>query len=206
MTTATKTPSAHLAKLQEARDKAHVPVLEARRKLNAYDAETEAKRGTLTALVRTNPEEFEGPTHTPREGTEAAQLAAEVRQRRSQPNPHQDEYEKAQAEFLRRDQELQDWLRRNVRARIEEVQADAREAVDQIREGFEALRSGSDRYRVAIEEVRSIVISTPGMDGQDYGHDPRPDDWRRLAEDALDGEIVLPQLSPMGNYKADRDG
>jgi hypothetical protein len=93
--------------------------------------------------------------------------------------------------------------RERVLDRIAEVTADV--DADEIREGFERLRSALDTYRVAIEETQGIILDTPGLDGQALGYDERIVDWYDCvlaALDSLDGEFVKPGLTSLGAYKA----
>ena len=62
MTTTTKptTASGQLRKLQAERDQLHAKVREAKDKIAAYDADTQAKRVDLSQRQQTNPDEWEG--------------------------------------------------------------------------------------------------------------------------------------------------
>jgi hypothetical protein len=48
---------------------------------------------------------------------------------------------------------------------------------------------------------RDVIIDTPGLDGRDAGHDPRPSEWRLLARGVLEGEIATPGLTEVGAAK-----
>lgn len=70
-----------------------------------------------------------------------------------------------------------------------------------IRTGLEALLTGCDRYRAAVDLVRSITVDSPGFDGRDYGYDGRVEEWALFARGVLDGDIGKPGLSPLGDWK-----
>jgi hypothetical protein len=184
MPTATKeqSPSAELCKLTAKRERAHEKLQEPKAKLQAWDTE--------------------GLPPDIRPGTGQAEIHAASREREEGPNPHRENYDAAFAEFTEADEELQRFQRENVRERIAEVGTDA--AADKIREGLVILLKGCEDFRADTLRVREIVVSTPGMDGRDYGYDPRPDQWAQLAAAALDSEIVPAGLTELGNWKADR--
>lgn len=88
-----------------------------------------------------------------------------------------------------------------MRDRIEEVSEN--DALEKIRDGLRLLVEGGELYAHEIAAVRDIVIDTPTLNGQHVGHDPRPDQWRRMAVEALDSEIARPGLTPTGEAKVD---
>jgi hypothetical protein len=65
------------------------------------------------------------------------------------------------------------------------------------------VRRGCEQYRVAREEGDAIVADTPSLARVPnlYGYDPRIDVWYRDALAALEGEIELPALIPMGEWR-----
>ena len=91
--------SAELERLQRERDQAHAKVREAKRKIEAHDAETEAMRAEYTVRVSSHPEEFEGASKLPKERTEAARQSAAIRERLAAPNPFQSEHDEAFAPY-----------------------------------------------------------------------------------------------------------
>jgi hypothetical protein len=139
--------------------------------------------------------------HLRLEGSFQADRHAEVREREHGPNPHREEYEEARAIYLDLDARLQASKRENVRDRIEDVPVD--HAVETIRNGFRLLAQGCEAYDDAVSAVRDIALDTPGLNGQSYGHDPRPAEWLRLAVGTLDGELAKPRLTPQAEAKLD---
>ena len=99
MTTATTTKKAtaseELRELQPERETAHAKVQKAKKKITAWDEQTEALRVKLTTRLADHPEEFTGSTKLAREGTEAAKLTAQIKKiAQHQQNPHQAEYDR----------------------------------------------------------------------------------------------------------------
>ena len=109
MTTATKptTASAELRNIQADRDKLHAKVLAAKRKIAAYDADTQAKRAELAQREHTAPDEWEGTPKRAKPDTPAAKLEAEVRERWSAVDPLQADYDKAFGPYEKADLALQ---------------------------------------------------------------------------------------------------
>jgi hypothetical protein len=207
MTTATKpksTPSSELARLQQVRDKAHAKVREAKRQLEDYAAETERMRADYGQHQPQHPEQYDANS-LPKPDTEAARMRAEISKRMNL-NPHRADYDAAIKPFHEADVALQDFQRTRVRDRIEEVTGEVDGAT--VREAWENLRDVLGAYRVELEEVKGIIASTPGLDGQAVGHDARVDEWYDFALGALNsleqGEIAPAGLSPQGEYKADK--
>jgi hypothetical protein len=198
----TTTPSTELAKLEKARDKAHAPVRELKRKRRNWDTETEARRYQLTARRHAHPAEFEG-AGKPKQGTEAAKLELEIKKRMAEPNPFQADFDAAVAEFHARDTEVEQFKLHHVRDRLGEVETSARRSVEDIVEAAEALRVALDSYRGDIEEARAVLIDTPGLDARYLGHEPRIGEWTRVASDIVETEILLPGLTPTGEQKVD---
>ena len=56
---------------------------------------------------------------------------------------------------------------------------------DAIQDALVVLRTRLERYRVAVEEVRGIVLDTPGLNGQAIDFDGRIAEWYPFALDAL---------------------
>lgn len=185
MPTTTTTASSELAKLQTVRDKAHAEFQERKAKVEAWDTE--------------------GLAPEVRPGTAQADVHAIRREQDHGPNPHRDECEAVRASYLKLDAALQAFKRESAADRIAEV-TEALDSED-IREAWERLRAELDRERKAQEEVRSICVDCPGIDGQALGYDPRVDEWYRQAEDALRGlderELVKPGLTPAAVVKLD---
>jgi hypothetical protein len=202
MPTALKTPSSELRRLQQDRDKLHARVREAKAKIAAWDEETAHLRGEFTVHGHAHPEQYEGADKRVKPGTEAAKLRSTIRER-LRDNPHRAAYGEAFAPYEGADLALRRFKREHVRERLGELDPDYDKATDTIREGLELLRRGCEEYRVAVEGARAIVLDTPLLNGQHLGHDPRPDEWRRLAADALDSEIAKPGLTPTAEAKLD---
>lgn len=192
MATATKsktnTASADLAKLTEARDRAHANLLKLREKVTAWDREG------LDAATPT--------------GTAQADLHRTHREDELGPNPHRAEYDTAHAEYDQLDRTLQAFKRQNAIDLIEEVRGDW--ADEQLREALVALLDWAEERRAEILQVREIVLDTPGLTGSDYGHDPRVDEYRAFASkqlERLDNEaFVETGLTPQAVWKVARGG
>ncbi len=210
MTTATKTTVAtELAKLEQAREKAHAEVRKAKRKIDDWNAETEAKRGELTERQHSAPEEVEGVDKRVKPGTYAAKLSAEIRKRLAAENPHQGDHDAAVAEFHRHDEALTEFKRARVHDRLAQLDADHAAGAELIRSGFESLRRGAELIRVNVEEARAIVTDTPGLERGSEPHlafDPRVNDWYALACGEQDTEIAKPGLTPVALEKLARRG
>jgi hypothetical protein len=204
MTTATKPrpASTELAELQETRDRLHAKVVAAKRKVSAWDEETEAMKKRLTDLINARPEQVEGLEKRVLPGTEAARLSDQIKKRLRSENPHRAPYEKAFTPYEQADRAMQEFKLTRLHDRLAELDPDAERAIDRIREAFVQLRDACGDYGQVILGVRDVVNDTPGLGGQDAGHDPRPEEWRRLAEDALKGEIAKPGLTPTGAARA----
>ncbi len=182
MTTATRTSaSAELRKLQAARDKAHALDRAAKAKVDTWDAEGLPAGVELRTVM--------GNHHVAN------------REQAQGPNPHRPAYEEARASYFELDLALQAFKRESVRDRIEEVPVD--HAIETIRNALRLLAKGCEEYEGAVAAVRDVVIDTPPLNGQHYGHDPRPNEWLRLAVGTLDGEIAKPRLTPQGEAKLD---
>lgn len=200
--TATKTISGELIRRSKARDEAHAKTRAARDRRNAWEQETENLRAELTVYCREHPWETEGPTQIPKEGTKAAKLRDALRARISKGNPHEAEYAEERDAFHGLDQALQDFKRRRVRDRTDEL--DTERAEELIHEGWNLVREGCRLYQGVAEQARAIVIDTPGLTGQHYGYDPRPLEWLKVADaavEALEDGLHRPGLSP---YAAER--
>jgi hypothetical protein len=211
MTTTTRqnsTVGAQLRKLQGAREKAHAKVTEARRKVSEWNAETEARRAELTLRSETHAAEFEGPQRLPKKGTKAAKLAAQIKKRMTEPNPCQAGYEKALGPYLAADRALSDFKRARLHDRLAELEPHHETAVATIREGLELLKRGCEQYRAGVDGVRAITTDTPGLERRRgmYRFDPGPEEWERLASEALDREILRPGVSEEGEWWANNDG
>lgn len=202
--TATKptSPIAQLAKLERERDELHAIVREAQRKRDAWDAETRAMQAACTQHRLDYPEQYAGGDMRPRPDTEAHKLATKTRARLAErANPHLPEYEAAVVDFQAASQVEQDFRHDRVDDLMAELHPEVDAAVAEMREGWELVRRGAARYRAGRENARSVVIGTPGLDGQDFGYDPTPDAWHDFARDALEHEIVKPCLSELGRWK-----
>jgi hypothetical protein len=196
VTTATRkkpaAPSVELRKLERARDEAHAKAREARTKMESWDLETERLRAQSTRHANAHPEEFEGAELRVKPGTAAAKLAATIRERREQPNPHEAAYAAARDEFHRRDEVANAFKTRHLAARVAEHDPTHVEAQEMIRAGFDQVARGCELYRVGREEVLGVILATPRKNGQDLGDDPRIKEWVKLAAEVRDGEIVPP--------------
>lgn len=177
-------PSSELRKLQTKRDKAHAEYHEVRAKLDAWDTEGAPEL---------------------RPGSAQAEQHAAQRERENGPNPHREEYDLARATYYESDTALQTFKRERVLDRIAEVTGDV--DADAIRADWERLRRGLEHYRVEVEEVRGIVLDTPGLTGQALDHDGRVESWYGLAVEALAGaEMTKPGLTPAAIEKVAQHG
>jgi hypothetical protein len=205
MTTATKPKpaSAELASLQKARDRLHAKVREAKAAMGAWDAETEGMRAQMTALVNAHPEQVEGTDKRVLPGTEAAKLRDQITARMRGENPHRAAYDEALAPYMEADEALQEFKRTRLDDRLAELDPDQRKATELIREGFELVRRGCEQYRASREDAGAIVAETPSLQNVPglYGWDPRVDEWYGAALAALEGEIELPALTPLGEWR-----
>ena len=64
-------------------------------------------------------------------------------------NPHQAAYDRAFPPYTEADQAVQDFKREHAHDRLAELEPDQHKAVEVIREGFELVRQGCERYRVS---------------------------------------------------------
>jgi chromosome segregation ATPase len=203
MATATKQrASAELEALQKTRDKLHAKVREAFSRRRDWDEETERMKARLSGLVNTHPEQVEGIEKRVRPGTEAAKLRDQIKDQMRSENPHQGAYEEAFAPYQEADLALQRFKVTRLDDRLAELEPDANRAIDRLRGAFGLLVEACEEYGEAVLRVRDLVIDTPGLDGQHYGFDPRPEEWRRQAQEAMESEILKPGLAPTGAAKA----
>jgi hypothetical protein len=152
--------------------------------------------------------EFEGPQRLPKKGTKAAKLAAQIKKRMTEPNPCQAGYEKALGPYLAADRALSDFKRARLHDRLAELEPHHETAVATIREGLELLKRGCEQYRAGVDGVRAITTDMPGLERRRgmYRFDPGPEEWERLASEALDREILRPGVSEEGEWWANNDG
>jgi hypothetical protein len=118
-------------------------------------------------------------------------------------NPFKAEYEAALQPYLAADEELQAFTRSSVRDRLAEL--DQEQAVEEIRTGLGFLLRGCETYAANIDGARAVIENT-GLNGQDLAYDSQVEEWRTLAEAALDSEITPVRLSDQGQWKVDRHG
>jgi hypothetical protein len=203
-TTKPKTASAELAALRKMRDKLHGAVLEANAAIRAYEVETEGLRSQYTAFTHAHPEQFEGGEKRAKAGTEAERLRDQIQERLRGENPHQAVYDDVFPRYREADQAMQDFQRCRIHDLLAELDPDAERAIERIRDGFTLLAQGCEEYSEAVGKVRDIVIDTPGLTGPDHGCDGRPAEWRRFAENVLEGEIGMPGLTATAVWKVER--
>ena len=205
-TTKPTTASAELRNIQAERDKLHAKVLEAKRQIAAYDADTQAKGAELAQREHTTPDEWERTPKRAKPDTPAAKLEAEVRERWNAVNPFQADYDKAFGPYEQADLALQAWKREHVEDRLAEVTADV--DADGLREGFERVRSALEAYRVAIEEARAIVLDTAGPTGRPLAMTVALTLYYLAlrALDSLDQGLVKPGLTPLAQHKVAQRG
>ena len=197
MTTATKTASAELARLEQRREKTHAAVQKIKRDRNAYDDETQQRRAELGARQSSHPEEFEGAQKKVKPDTGSAELQAEIRRRMSEDNPHHADYEQALAEFHAADSAVTAFRNAHVQELIAEGDPDADHAIDAIRAPGEQLLDACNQYRGRTNGVRSVVSTTPALARKPgmFTEDPRVEQWARMANEIVDADIAKPGLS-----------
>lgn len=205
-TTKTASPTSELLKLERARENAYAPVAELKRQRQEHEDETQAMRVALSARTQRYPEEVVGENKVPKEGTETAKLAAEIRARMSTENPYEQDFRTAQAKFHEADEALTQFKLKNIRPRVEEGREDCVPAIETIQKGFELVKRGCAEYLVGLESSVAVAHDTSVLDGRDVGHDPRVHDWFKQAQAVLESEIILPQLTELGEWKADQHG
>jgi hypothetical protein len=149
MTTATKnkSASAELAALQKIRDRLHAKVRRAKAAMSAWDSETEAMKGQLTALVNAHPEQVEGADKRVRPATEAAKLRDQIRERMRGENPYRGAYEEAFGPYEQADLAVQEFKRTRLDDRLAELDPDANRAIDRLRDAFAQLEEASASTR-----------------------------------------------------------
>jgi hypothetical protein len=206
MTTTTKTrPSAELAKLIARDTKARTAARKAKAAVTAWDDEVAALRSTYTVHVHTHRDQYtQGPNPLPLPDTEAATLAAEVKSRMQESNPHQEAYEAARASFHEVNEELERFRRHRLVDLIAEREADVEAATEEIRKAFVALVDATGLYAEEVEAVRELVRQTPGLDGQSLAYDLRPAKWRTLAVEALGSDLERPRITEQAAWKLSR--
>lgn len=195
MTTATaKSPSTELAELEQRVAKARAKAREARDEKDTWEREVPELRACAEGL---DPDSTEGRKVR-------AEIMAREQSRIHSVGPKAEALQAVIEPFHVLDEELQRFKRARVRERLDEINPDL--AVADLIAAFEALAAATETYRAVVTEVRAVVLDTPGMDGQDYGQDPRVEEWAALAAGALETEITAPGLSPLGSWKADNHG
>jgi hypothetical protein len=206
MTTATKpkSPSAELARLEEARKKAHAEARAIRRKVQSHEAETQSMQAELSARCHGYPEEVEGASLVPIEGTEAHRLRTEIKRRMGSPNPHEPDLAAAVTRFHAADELVTNYRR----VRIDELIAEATEPMAELDERSHAvwqeIAEIAQGYGAVDGHVREIITTTPPLSDQHRGHDPRPSLWLQQAEAALETGLTPPHLTELGAHRLDK--
>lgn len=201
MTTATKTPSTELAKLQRRRDVTYDELRKIKVERERWAADLDAEQAAYTEHVNSHPDEWRDAARNPRPASAAAKKLAALKKKQAAGNPHEPDYVAARERFHRADEEQSSFLRRNLAALIAEDEDDYLAVVDKAREAFAALIAAGDEYAALIERARSLIIRTPGIDAQAITHDLRPAEWSRLAAAALDEPLARVGLTELGHYK-----
>jgi hypothetical protein len=195
-----------VTKLEAERNRRHARLREARQKAANYDAETEGLRAQLTERTREHPQEFTPDQKLPIEGTKGAKLAAKIKERRSQPNPHQAEVDEAFGPYQQADIAVISFKKERVHERLAEVDPDIDASIERINEGLELLKRCCAEYQVAVNQVAAICSDTPGLERRQgvFGFDPSAEQLLRLADGALQTDIARPGLTEFGAYWAER--
>jgi hypothetical protein len=132
--------------------------------------------------------------------TASAELSARIRQRMSDPNPHQSDYEEAKVEFHEADSAVAAFRNTHVHDLIAERDPEADHATDALRAAGEQLLSACNQYRGVENGVRSVASSTPALARKPgmTAEGPRVDQWARIATEIIESDIAKPGLSEAG--------
>ena len=200
--TATKTkPSTELGKLKKQWDNAYSRLNAIKRERSAYETETEALRSEYTAFVNERPEDWRDEARNPKPASPSTEKLEALKKRMSSPNPRQADFDAAQREFLEVDAALQRFRRSQMFALVEEVDPEYRATVDRLRSALEEIIEAEGTYRAITEHVASLIRECPGLDGQALVSDPRPGEWRKMAELALEHDVMRPGISEVAAWK-----
>ena len=194
--TATKVkPSRALAKLQERLTEAFARLNEVKRERAAYDAETESQRAHYTAYVNQRPEDWRDEARNPKPGSLSGDVAARLKARMSEGNPRQADFDSAVAEFHEADEAIQRFRRGRMAELIEEIDPEYRAIVDRFRSALEEIVETESTYRALIAHVMELIRECSAIDGRALAFDPRPSEWRQMAEAALERDVTRPGIS-----------
>lgn len=195
MTTTTKTPSAELARLQDARDKAYAAVQEVKRERAGYETETANIKAAYTAFVNERPEDWANEVRLPKPGTPSAKERDKLRERLASENPHEKKFNAAVAKFHAADDVLHEFLTGHLPDLLAEQEPAVRALEDKRTEAFEALAEVGAEYAELEAQARDWIIRTPRLNGQALKADPRPRQWAELARDNLGAPLAAPGLT-----------
>lgn len=204
MTTATKTqtkPSTELGKLKKHWTESYARLQKVKRERAAYDAETETLRAEYGAYMNQRPEDWRDQARNPKPGSPSAEFEAKLKTRMASPNPRQGDFDTAQSEFLEVDAALQRFRRSQMFALVEEIDPEYRATVDRLRSALEEIVEAEGTYRALTEHVAGLIRECPGIDGQALTYDPRPGEWREMAERALEADVMRPGISEAAAWK-----
>lgn len=202
MTTKTVSVADQLTKLTAAKEKAYVEVQKAKRKRDAFDAETQALQAEHSVRHQSYPEEYvRDRNHLPLPGTDAEKLANKVKDRMFNANPVQPELDAEVAKFHAAEIAERDFRVNNLELLIDEIapQADAQELAD----AWATIARLADDYHRATERVRQLIIDMPTFEGRDIELDPRVQAWTDTAADGMTNAPLMPHIRGDCTWKLD---
>lgn len=202
MTTKTVSVADQLEKLTAAKNKAYVEVQRAKRKRNAFDAETQALQAEHSVRHETFPEEYaRDRNHLPLANTDAEKLANTLKDRLRNANPVQVELDATIAKFHDAEIAERNFRINNLELLIDEIapQADAQELAD----AWATVARLADDYHGAVERVRQLIIDMPTFEGRDIELDPRVQAWTDMAADAIENAPLMPHIKGDCTWKLD---
>jgi hypothetical protein len=200
-TTAAKTPSAELAKLERKRAETYATLQQAKGQRQAWDDDLRLEQAALGAYIDQHPEDWRDDARNPKPGTESDKKRRAYLAKAEAGNPHEGDYAKAREEFHGHDEAFNQFLRRHLPDLIAEEESAFEAVVDKIREAFDLLIEAGIEHEALLARVQALVKATPGIDGQAITYDPRPREWMNLAERALDEPLARPGLTELGQWK-----
>lgn len=205
MTPATKEKSlvGQLAKLEADNEKDHAQVRQDKREEQEREAHIAALRGEYTARCHEYPEELD-KARMPKKGTEAARLRDEIDKLRDGPSPAQKKLGVSLPKFHGSGNLARRFRVANFEGIVAELIADIDKVESRFEQAFHEIAEAADAYGLLVEVVREFVIDSPGLDGQALTYDPRVNDWRKLAETAMDDPLIRPGLTELGAWKLDQ--
>jgi hypothetical protein len=184
MTKKTTSVTEEQAKLTATREETFAELQTVKRTSAGRDRQTEAMRGEATARRHEYPEEHTGEQFKPKPGTDSAKLSAEIKKRMAEPNPHQQDFDKAAAKYRAAELAERGFRAKYFEQILEELGPDHEDLDADMAEAWERIEYLAGLELERLERVRAQVNATPGIDGQNNPFDARASDWSRYASDA----------------------